>query len=489
MRFKFFSLIVLVSLALAACAAPTATPAPTAVPPSPAPTQASPAGGDVVLTLTGAKDTKTFTLDAILKLPPTEGQGGMKSSTGKIEAPALYKGVLLTDLLAQVGGMDQTQSVQVEAKDGYAMTYSPDQVLNGNFVAYDPGTGDETKSAGKLQVLIAYAADGKPLDDTVGPLRLVVISDKNNQVVDGHWATKWVNKITVKALAQDWVLHLEGALKEDVDRGSFESCTAAKCHQAQITDTKSQQWTGVPLYLLVGRVDDQIKHDGPAFNDALADAGYTVDVVGADGYTVTFDSARLKRNKNIIVADQMNGNPLTDKVFPLKLVGTDLTGKESVGAIAKIVVHLNQAPAATATAAPTVPPPTDTPAPTAASSTSASAATFTITGLVGKEQAWSLDDLKKLSPVTVNLDVPKQGKQDVTGVPLSALLALVQPNAGAKTATFSASDGYSTDMDLSAVAACKDCLVAFDNAGGLYSAMPGMPGKGWVKNLVKIEIK
>jgi DMSO/TMAO reductase YedYZ molybdopterin-dependent catalytic subunit len=483
MRFKVFSFIVLVSLALAACAAPSA-PAPTAVPPAPtAAPQAS--SSEVVLTLVGMQGAKTLTLDDIMKLPATEGQGGMKSSTGKIEAPALYKGVLVTDLLAQVGGMDQTQSIEVDAKDGYSMTYSPDQVLNGNFVTYDPGTGDETKSAGKLQVLIAYAADGQPLDPaTVGPLRLVVISDKNNQVVDGHWATKWVNKITVKAMTADWVLHLEGTITEDVDRGSFESCTAAKCHQAQITDTKSQQWTGVPLWRLVGRVDDQIKHDGPAFNDGLADAGYTVDVVGADGFTATFDSHSIKRNNDIIVASMMNGNPLADKDFPLRLVGTNLTGKQSVGAIAKIVIHFSQTPAATAT--PTTPPATDTPAPTSAASAPAN---LTITGLVANSQTWSLDDLKKLSPVTVNMDVPKQGKQDVTGVRLSVLFALVQPKAGAATVTFTGADGYSADMPFSGVTGCADCMVAFDSSGGLYSAMAGMPGKGWVKNLIKIEIK
>jgi DMSO/TMAO reductase YedYZ molybdopterin-dependent catalytic subunit len=385
--------------------------------------------------------------------------------------------------------MDQSQSAQVEAKDGYAMTYSPDQVLNGNFVTYDPGTGDETQSAGKLQVLIAYAMDGKPLDDSIGPLRLVVISEKNNQVVDGHWATKWVNKITVKPMAEDWVLHLEGAMKEDIDRGTYESCTAAKCHQAKTTDTQSQEWTGVPLYLLVGRVDDQIKHDGPAFNDALADAGYTIEIVAKDGYSVTMDSVRVKRNNNIIVAGFMNGNPLTDKDFPLKLVGSDVTKKEGVSGIAKIIVHLDQKAAESAPTA-TAEPAAATPAPTAASSGSAGgAATLTITGLVGQEQTWSLDDLKQLKVETINMDVPKKGKQDVSGVRLNALLDLVQPKAEAKTIVFSASDGYTKEMDFDAVRACADCLVAFDDAGGLYSAMPGMPSGGWVKNLVKLEVK
>jgi len=48
---------------------------------------------------------------------------------------------------------------------------------------------------------------------------------------------------------------------------------------------------------------------------ALADAGYTVDVVASDGYTVSFESSRLKRNDNMIVAHLVNGNLLPDKYF------------------------------------------------------------------------------------------------------------------------------------------------------------------------------
>ena len=35
-----------------------------------------------------------------------------------------------------------------------------------------------------------------------GILRLVVVSPKNNQVVDGHWSVKWVNKVEAKAVGQ-----------------------------------------------------------------------------------------------------------------------------------------------------------------------------------------------------------------------------------------------------------------------------------------------
>ena len=101
----------------------------------------------------------------------------------------------------------------------------------------------------------------------------------------------------------------------------------------------------MPLYYFVGSVDDEIAHEGPAFNRTLADAGYSVDVIAADGYTVTFDAARIQYNKNIIVAYKVNENPLPDEYFPLRLVGSDLSKKEMVGMISQIKVGLEPLPA------------------------------------------------------------------------------------------------------------------------------------------------
>jgi DMSO/TMAO reductase YedYZ molybdopterin-dependent catalytic subunit len=420
-------------------------------------------------------------------MPAVEGQAGIKSSTGKITPPATFKGVLLTDLVQLVGGLDSKTGVQLEAKDGYDMTFSSDQITQGNFVTYDPATGDEITNAGKLQVLIAYEMDGKPLDpEQDGNMKLVVISDKPNQVTDGHWAVRFITKIELKALAAAWSLDLQGAINDTVDRGTFESCSTSTCHQASWTDGKAQKWTGTPLYLLVGRVDDNIKHDTGAFNTQLADQGYTIEVVGKDGYSVTLDSAKVKNDKNIIVASQVNANDLTDKDFPLKLVGSDLTNKQMVGGIAKIILHLNgqsgSSPTTAALAATSVPAATQT---GAANSTAA----LVLTGLVQTAENWSLDDLKKMNVATLTVDVPKKGQQQVQGIHLNGLLNMAQLKPEAKSLVFSASDGYTATLDLSTVRSCSDCLVAFDDSGGLYTVMPNLPGSAWIKNIIKIEVK
>lgn len=448
------------------------------------PTVISSAPTEILLTLTGINgETKDFGLEDLKKLPAAEGQAGIKSSTGKITPPALFKGILLTDLLNQIGGNNSALGIEIEAKDGYAMTFSSEQVINGDFIAYDPATGDETQSAGKLQVLIAFEMDGKPLDiERDGNLRLVVISNKNNQVTDGHWSIKWIRKITVKQLAQDWNLSLEGGITDTIDRGSFESCSTGKCHPAVWKDEKAQTWSGTPLWLLAGRMDDEIKHGDNSFNKDLAEKGYSVEVIGKDGFSATFDIARLIGNKNIIVANKVNDNPLTDADFPLRLVGSDVQKKEAVGGIEKIILHMDQKAA-------------DSPATPTASQPSAGPAilpegkSLMINGLVNKELAWSFDELEKMEIVKLTVEHPKKGKQEVEGVRIKALLDQAGLKADTKKITFTANDGFTATADLQTILNCKDCLVALSESEGLKLAMPGLESSLWVKDIVSISIQ
>ena len=161
MRNRIF-IILLVGLMVltSACnskSAPTATPVPptaTHVPPTatPVPPTAThvPTNTPVpppVLEIVGVDGTtKSFTLDDIKALPVTEGQAGTKSSTGKISLPVGWKGVALKDLAATLGSFDDTMGLNLVANDGYAITFSYDQVMNGTFIQYDPGTGEELKS-------------------------------------------------------------------------------------------------------------------------------------------------------------------------------------------------------------------------------------------------------------------------------------------------------------------------------------------------------
>jgi DMSO/TMAO reductase YedYZ molybdopterin-dependent catalytic subunit len=512
--------VVLAILFLVACT-PQATPAPVtqapakteAVAPTEKPTEPPtetiaptvtpvPVEAAVVLELSGPGGQKSFTMDDLKKLVTAEGQAGMKSSTGQITLPALYKGVTLEDLAKEVGGLDPSLGVNIVAKDGYAMTFSYDQITQGNFITYDPATGDEKKTPEPLNVLIAFERDGQPLpEDSEGTLRLVIVSDKNDQVTDGHWAVKWVNKIELKPLGQEWSLKLNGVITDVVDRNSFQSCAAANCHQGSWTDDKAQKWVGVPLWFLIGRVDDSIKHEGPAFFDALADAGYTIQIISTDGYSITLNSVEVKRNNQIVLAYQVNDNPLPDKYAPLRLVGPTLQKNQFVGQVAEIKMNVDPAVAAqVANVTPVAPAPTikvsteevPTIQPTTDTTTQPihSGAELTVSGMVEKELSLIEVDLKKLEVVEVTAEHPKKGTETYQGIRLNTLLSEAGIKSGATKLVFIAVDGYTAEVDLTTVQACKDCLVAFTNTPGKFKmVMPGLDSAAWVKDIVQIEIQ
>ncbi len=436
---------------------------------------------ETVLELVKDGESIYFTMEQLRSLPAVEGLAGIMSSTGKITAPVMYKGVLVSTLLEELGGMTEEHSVEIIAEDGYSITYSPAQIFDGQYITYDVSSGDEMQTIGTLQSIIAYEREGEPLNPEMdGMLRYVIIGESNLQVTDGHWAVKYVNKIVLKNAIEDWVVDFIGAIDEPMDRATFESGAAEGCHLRTWTDEDGRVWSGIPLFYLVGRVDDEVKHGDDSYRDDLAKAGYSIDVIAADGYTVTLDSLHVMRNDNIIVAYLVDGQPLEEGDFPLRLVGSELTKKEMVGAIASVILHLDEATSEDASSAeflgevPAVIGPAD--------------ASVTITGKVDADKTVSMDDLLGLAVANLNVEHPKNGPTDVTGVRLTDVLALVTIPADATTVSLIASDGYSADVPLADVLTCESCLLGWDEEM-LRSYMPGFESNTWVKNLATIEIK
>jgi DMSO/TMAO reductase YedYZ molybdopterin-dependent catalytic subunit len=118
--------------------------------------------------------------------------------------------------------------------------------------------------------------------------------------------------------------------------------------------------------------------------------------------------------------------------------------------------------------------------------------TLTVNGLVNKELKLTDADLHAMNVVTLNLVHPKKGATDYTGVRLNDILNQAGIKAGAATVTFTASDGFTNDLDIATVQACTDCLVAFDPAtAGVYNlaAAGQTSGKAWINGLVTITVK
>ena len=424
---------------------------------------------DVTLEVTGPGGSVTLDMGDLEDLPLTEGWGGFVSSTGEITIPERYEGVSLADLAAQVGGIEPGMGLTVVAEDGYAMTLSYDQAISGAFIVYDPSTGAEITPSGPLHPIVAYARDGEPIGDD-GPLRLEVVSDERDQVVDGHWSVKWVNAIEIKELGAEWTLEMSGLSDESMDRGTFES--GANCHQASWTDDEGHVYTGIPLWLLAGRLDGGPQHGDDAYDDDLAEAGYTIEVIAADGYSATIESALFHRNDTVIVANQVDGAALPDEEYPLRLVGEGLTGGQMVSQIASLVGHFpGDAGDGEGQAAP------------------GADALLTFTGAVTQEITLSADTAEALEVVQVTVEHPRDGNRDYTGVRLNDLLDQAGADAAASTLIVTASDGYSVRVGFADARACADCLVAFNDDGGFDLAMPDMEIGAWVKDVVSIEVE
>ncbi len=175
----------------------------------------------------------------------------------------------------------------------------------------------------------------------------------NNPVTDGDYIEFYygtdqettenataVVRITVNPTIGDWNLELVGAINEIMNKTAFED--SAACHNASYTDSENGTWDGIPLWYLVGRVDDEIQHGAGAFNDTLALKGYSVKVIAGDGWSTCLDSADIARNDGYIVANKLNGSALPEYTpsgklcLPLHLKGTNVTGGQQVGNIVRI---------------------------------------------------------------------------------------------------------------------------------------------------------
>ncbi len=286
----------------------------------------TPAPSEAELTLIG-NETRAYTLDEIKAMPYHTAGGGFRKSTGTVVGPHNYTGVNITYLADLVGGITPSESVKMTASDGYSMTYTYEQVI-GEIATYEGTTGPMT-------MVLAYEEDESPISDEYGgPLRVAFVGP-DSPITDGHFWVKYITTIEILGSVEEWNLTLTGAITDIPDRSTFESCVG--CHRASWTDGNSQEWSGVPLWLLVGVVDDA--HNETAkhyFNDTFADIGYNVTVAAADTYNKTFNSTFVKRNNELILANEMNGTVLPEKYFPLKLVGQDLAKSEMVGNVVEM---------------------------------------------------------------------------------------------------------------------------------------------------------
>jgi len=210
-------------------------------------------------------------------------------------------------------------TIRVIAGDGYNRTFTSANVARSS------------------NYIVANTKNGEPLTDPIAPLRLVGVNVTSGARVGN------ITTIRLEGLpaypAGNWSLELIGAISDTIPQPEFENW--ADCHPATYTDGTGNVYEGIPLWLLMGWVDDRVPHGSNGFNNALAQAGYKVIVTAGDGYSKELTSQQIGTNSSFIVANRMNGAPLptegSNPPYPLRLVGDGLpSASYSVGNLVRI---------------------------------------------------------------------------------------------------------------------------------------------------------
>lgn len=129
-------------------------------------------------------------------LPSQRGLGGWKNSIGTIRGPDNYTGVTIVTLCDLVGGLDNNTIVRVTASDNYSKMLNFYEVVEGDFITYDPSTGNPVIHNATLTPIVAYFKNDLNLTANEGPLRLAIIGTEN-VVTDSKYWVKFVVKLEV----------------------------------------------------------------------------------------------------------------------------------------------------------------------------------------------------------------------------------------------------------------------------------------------------
>ncbi|MCK4270812.1 MAG: hypothetical protein KAW93_10065, partial [Methanogenium sp.] len=261
-----------------------------------------------------------------------------------------------------VGGMSPGDEIRLTADDGYVVElmyeniYEPDSQQGTPILAWwteKQGFAPEYTAAPAL----FFLADNHVFGNV----------DMRESLNPGYWRFYWCsgteypsaaglavrNVKTVEiypATERDWDLTLDGHFVAKISRKEFEmgiACGArAHNHYSVYTDSKGHEWSGMPLYLLAGYVDDDCRHDenlvnNKAYNLSLAENNaYTVVVEGLTGDQAEFSSAEIIRNSGYLITNEMDGHKFDESgdYWPLALVGDNIPEEKRVYEVTKITL-------------------------------------------------------------------------------------------------------------------------------------------------------
>ncbi len=291
---------------------------------------------EVVLTLYGNTSTKNYTLTELKSFPNVTGYAGYRKSTGTLVGPNLFKGILLQELIDEVGGISAGEELEIIAGDEYKVTFT-EEMIDGQFPAYDNVTGDYL-GIRSFRVLLAYEMDGQKLVSSDGVLRVVCLAeDGAGYLSDGSPWVKDVQRLKIIPSAS-WIVYLYGTINDSIDKATFEAYMhmndEANLLVYQLLEIdRTNTYEGLALWRIIGIFDDD---DPNSFNETKALTGYTIILKNELNESITFDSTEISMNNSFILASKKNAVFLSGDQAPLILVGPGVSELQMISRIYEI---------------------------------------------------------------------------------------------------------------------------------------------------------
>lgn len=240
----------------------------------------------------------------------TEGPGSFTTSAGTTYTNQ-YGGVAFAAFLQDFLDLQPEDTITLVATDGYEMSYAASEIMD---------TSDGTW-------ILALKQDGEFLPHDPGYIRTVKVGP-NTPNIDGHNSVKMIAKVELSGTPyKEFELKFSGLMNLTIDRQTMQS--GVGCHERVVQferkNTKGE-YLGIPLWRLLAYSDDPKyaphRQDSSiiSYNKKAAEEGYTIELVAADGFTVTLDSREVDGNEDLIVAMYKDGEELADDEWPLVLV-------------------------------------------------------------------------------------------------------------------------------------------------------------------------
>ncbi|MCX6012751.1 MAG: hypothetical protein NTV30_04955, partial [Chloroflexi bacterium] len=233
-----------------------------------------------ILTITNGDLIKVFNLKDIKALSAIEGKLYGIEADNTVTSPVNIKGVSIQTLCDITGGLNKGEAAIITGKDKKSVVYTYDMLSKNDFPTFDINTKTQI-SPSFLNAILVYEKNGIQLDSTgQGPLWTVVMGKENTATKTSFWNNGTFH-IDITPISENWNLLLNGANKVDIDMKTFIAASAIECYGTSWKDAEGLVWEGIPLWRLVGSVDDSLAPGEDIFidtnyNDNLADKGYTV---------------------------------------------------------------------------------------------------------------------------------------------------------------------------------------------------------------------